>query len=405
MIFNKNKVEEATIMRNFSYLDDRSTFYFDSSCQTLRPYEVILSEQEYYTAFNACGHRVKYEWGKRVDNRVAETRELLLKIVGKNSKDYTVAFCLNTTHGINTVLHQLNPDLYSQIITSEIEHNSVFLNAITWGKRNNKKRIVYKRHENGSLEYSKKDLEKPIVIINETSNFDGRKLTNLRNLEKDVHSQGGILLLDGAQTFGHDVSNIQNVDFDAIFGSGHKMYAPSIGFIIIKKSLLKNLDCFLIGGGTVSNVEYENFDLISDDSEIYARIEAGLQNFAGIIGLGSAIRWKQKFTRDGYNASQYEESLRTYLYKSLLTLKDIHLLNTAPSSVVSFYSEKIDSHKLGAMLSSKQIMCRTGYFCCHYYLKELNKYPPLIRISIGLNNSKEQIDFLVDTLNFILRRY
>lgn len=405
MIFSRNKVKENIEKHDFSYLTGKDAFYFDSSCQTLRPYEVISAEQEYYTKFNACGHRVKYDWGKKVDTYVTETRELLLKAVNKSNKDYTVAFCLNTTHGINTVLHQLDPILFTQIVTSEIEHNSVFLNAITWAKRNNKKRIVCARNEDGSLKYSKGDLSKAIVIVNETSNIDGRKLANLKDLTNDVHEQGGILLLDGAQTFGHDVSSLQNVDFDAIFGSGHKMYAPSIGFIIIKKSLLKSLDCFLIGGGTVEDVSYDDFKLVSNDDEIYARLESGLQNFAGIVGLGSAIKWKNNFTREKKNANEYEESLKIYLNQGLLGIKDLHLLHNKPSSVVSLYSEKIDAHRLGAILSSKQIMCRTGYFCCHYYLKEFNKFSPLLRISLGLNNSKDQIDFLIDTLNFVISRF
>ncbi len=404
-IFGINTNQAKTIDSNFAYLDQNKYFYFDSACQTLRPQVVIQSEQDYYQEYNACGHRVKYEWGKTVDSLTDETRELLLKAVNKTSKEYTVAFCLNTTHGINTILHQLNPNLYDRIVTSEIEHNSVFLNALTWSKRNNKKRIVCSRHEDGGLEYKKEDLSKAVVLVNETSNIDGRRLTNINELAKDVHNVGGIILLDGAQTFGHDIHFLKDIDFDAILGSGHKMYGPSIGFIIVKKSLLKNLDNYLIGGGTVENVRYNDFDLVSNDDELYARIEAGLQNFAGIIGLGSAIKWKSDFRYGSLNATEYEQELKTYLLQELLKIKSINLLSLNPSSVVSIYSNKIDAHKLGALLSTKQIMCRTGYFCCHYYLKELKQLPPLLRISLGLNNTKEQIDFLVENLDFIISKF
>lgn len=404
-IFSINKNQSNNIDDNFGYIDQKKYFYFDSACQTLRPQRVIQAEQDYYQKNNACGHRVKYEWGKTVDRLTDETRALLLKSVNKNSKEYTVAFCLNTTHGINTVLHQLNPDLFDKIVTSEIEHNSVFLNALTWSKKQNKKRIVCRRSEDGGLEYKKEDLHKAVVLVNERSNIDGRRLENIKELAKDVHDREGILLLDGAQTFGHTHDLLQDVDFDALFGSGHKMYGPSIGFIIIKKSLLKNLDNFLVGGGTVENVRYNDFDLVSNDEELYARIEPGLQNFAGIIGLGSAIKWKESFRSENMNASDYEQELQAYLLQKLLEVKAVNLLNTNPSPVVSIYSNKIDAHKLGALLSTKEIMCRTGYFCCHYYLKELKKFPPLLRISIGLNNTKEQIDFLVSNLNFVISKF
>lgn len=400
---NTNQVNKADTY--FGYLDQNKYFYFDSACQTLRPQGVIQSEQDYYQKYNACGHRVKYEWGKTVDRLIEETRDLLLKAVNKTSKEYTVAFCLNTTHGINTVLHQLNPDLFDKIVTSDIEHNSVFLNALTWSKKHNKKRIVCSRNEDGGLEYKKEDLYKAVVLVNETSNIDGKRLTNIKELAKDVHHAGGIILLDGAQTFGHTDKPFEDVDFDAVFGSGHKMYGSSIGFIIIKKALLKSLDNFLIGGGTVENVRYDDFDLVSNDDELYARIEAGLQNFAGIIGLGSAIKWKNDFRYESLNATAYEQELKTYLQQELLKIKSINLLSQNPSSVVSLYSNKIDAHKLGALLSTKQIMCRTGYFCCHYYLKELKQLPPLLRISLGLNNTKEQIDFLVENLDFIVSKF
>lgn len=404
MLFgNKSKTELQ--QKGFNYLAYEDAFYFDSSCQTLRPFEVIMAEQKYYTQFNACGHRVKYEWGKIVDKNVDETRGLLLKLTGKSEKDYSIGFCLNTTHGINTILHQLNPDNYEKIVTSEIEHNSVFLNVLTWAKRNNKKRFVYSRTEEGGLIYKKEDLKNAVVIVNTTSNIDGRVLSNIDLLCKDVHEGGGILLLDGAQSFGHNISLLRTIDFDAIFGSGHKMYGPSIGFIIIKKSLLKSLNYYLIGGGTVEDVKIDQFDLVSNEDELYARVEPGLQNFAGIIGLGSAVKWKQSFKYEGMDAVEYEEYLKQYLNKKLLKISDIKLINPNPSSVVSIYSDKIDAHKLGALLSTKQIMCRTGYFCCHYYLKELKKYPPLLRISLGLNNTTEQIDFLVSNLDFVVSNF
>lgn len=388
--------------KGFGYLDNQKYFYFDSACQTLRPQEVIDAEVEYYKEFNACGHRVKYKWGEIVDKKVQETRDSILKILSKNSKEYSVAFTLNTTFGINTVLHQINPSKFNQIVTSEIEHNSVFLPSITYAKKNNLKRLVLPRDFYGNLEYSIEQIKNSIVLVNTTSNIDGRHLLNIKQLCKDIKSNSGLLLLDASQTFGHNIQFLKDIDFDAVFGSGHKMYGPSIGFIIIRKELLKDMNYFFIGGSTVQDVRESDFDLISDDSEFYARIEPGLQNFAGIIGLNEAINWKSNFRIEGENSVQYEEKLKLYLNKLLKEL-DVNLLNSNPSSVVSFYTDKIDSHRLGIFLSERNIMCRTGYHCCHYYLKNLKKYPPLFRISLGLNNTKEQIDFLIDNLKILTK--
>lgn len=397
------KKEQKNKQVGFDYIDSNKHFYFDSACQTLRPQEVIDAEIKYYREYNACGHRVKYRWGELVDEKVDETRNMLLKLIGKSSKDYTVAFTLNTTFGINTVLHQINSKKYSQVTTSVIEHNSVFLPTITFANRNSLRRIVLTRLDDGSLDYKIEDIKNSIVLLNTTSNIDGRNLNNIKQLVKDVHNQEGIVLLDASQSFGHNIDILKDADFDAAFGSSHKMYGPSLGFIIIKKTLLKDLNCFFIGGSTVQDVQLDSYELIENDNEIYSRIEPGLQNFAGIVGLNEAIKWKTSFSQEKLDAVEYERNLQRYLNTGLKGIKSIKLLSEEPSSVVSIYSEKMDSHRMGIFLSQRNIMCRTGYHCCHYYLKNLKKYPPLFRISLGLHNTTEQIDYLIESVNILLR--
>jgi selenocysteine lyase/cysteine desulfurase len=82
-----------------------------------------------------------------------------LSLCGKSEKEYAVAFTLNTTYGINLVLHQLPADSYDRIITSTIEHNSVFLPAITWAQRNHKERLILQRSEDGSLVYEQGQIQ------------------------------------------------------------------------------------------------------------------------------------------------------------------------------------------------------------------------------------------------------
>lgn len=415
-VFSKQKssnVDNGQIL-NFDYLKP-NTYYFDSACQTLRPQQVIEAENQYYHEFNSCGHRVKYKWGEQTDSLVQECRANLLKLVNKSDKDYTVAFTLNTTFGINQVLQQINGG-FKQIITSEIEHNSVFLTSLTWAKRHTATRLVLPRSEDGALIYDKNQLENSIVILNTTSNIDGRELKNAQQLAKDVHEKGGIFLIDACQTFVHNPEVLKSIEFDAVFGSGHKMNAQSVGFIIIKKKLLRSLDCFLIGGSTVSDVKLDSYELIEDDLELYARIEPGLQNYGGIIGLNAAIKWRQNWKvevdavlqefntsgKNAVNATEYENLLSLYLNKRLKEIPQITLLNQDPSPVVSLYTDKIDGHKLAMYLSEVGVMCRSGYHCCHYYLKEKLNLPPLFRISLGLNNTPEQIDFIIEKLKVLV---
>lgn len=387
-------------VKDFEYLNS-DDIYFDSACQTLRSQPVIDAMNGYYHNFNACGGRVKYEWGLKVDDKVEETRQKLLQLTGKSSKDYAVVFTLNTTYGINLILQQLKADEFENIVTSDIEHNSVFLPTISWSKRHGKIRKVFSREENGSLSFEKNSLKNSVIILNTVSNIDGRKLLNVEDIVREAHGGNGVVLLDAAQHFSHHSFNLKNVDFDALFGSGHKMYGPSIGFIIAKKAFLQRLDPFLIGGGTVTDVQKDHYNLVGAE-EIHARFELGLQDWAGIIGLGKAIGWVKDYRPGNMPLGDYEKNLSKVLFEGLKMISDVSIFNQEHSSTISFYSDKIDAHRLAIYLGQQKIMCRSGYFCCHYYLKNLKKLPPLLRVSLGAYNTEEQVKYFLETLKKIL---
>lgn len=385
---------------DFAYLD-RKNIYLDSACQTLRPQQVIDAMDEYYREYNSCGGRVKYEWGIKLDEKIKETRKKILNFVGKSSSKYAVAFTLNTTYGLNLVLSQLPPK-FTKIITSDIEHNSVFLPTMTAAKRLNIPRIVFRRSGDGSLVYGKGDLPGGVAVLNSMSNIDGRELVNLKEITSDLHKAGGIILIDAAQGVGHAQELIRASDFDALFFSGHKMYGPSIGVIVIKKTLLTALDIGFVGGGMVEEVEEDAYRLISDPDDLSSRLEVGLQNFAGIVGLSACLDWIKSYKQEGVAAQINQEKLARLLFDELSRIPTLKIVNGSPGPIVSFYSDKIDAHRLAIFLSTQNIMVRSGYFCCHYYLKKMKKYPPLVRVSLGLNNTKEQVESFVKTLQTII---
>lgn len=397
---SKKIVETPSTRKDFEYLQNEMV-YFDSACQTLRPQPVLDAMRSYFQEFNACGGRVKYVWGKRVDDEVEAVRSKILHRFGKSEKEYVVAFTLNTTYGLNLVLNQLSLGVYTQIITSEIEHNSVFLPTIVAAKRLSIPRKVLKRTENGLLEYQNEDMAKTVCVLNAVSNIDGRVLLNAKTLAHDLHKTGGILILDGAQSMTHDPSLLREVDFDALCFSGHKAYAPSLGVIVIKKRLIDSLDLLFVGGGMVEKLDEHNFTYPSQEPA--CKLEPGLQDFAGIIGLGTALTWLETYTPEGQKQKEYQEGLATMIFDGLSKLPNVKILNSTPNSIISFYSEKIDSHRLATFLSQQNIMVRSGYFCCHYYLQNVKKYPPLTRISLGLHNTEADVSVFLNGMETIIK--
>lgn len=384
----------------FSYLSPNDV-YMDSACQSVRPQPVIDSLTEYYEKYNACGGRVKYKWGQKVDSIIEETRAELIDYLKLPARDYVCSFTLNTTYGINLILTQLKKGNFQQIITSEIEHNSVFLPTMEFAKKHNIPRKVLKRLASGDLEYSASDIKNAIVVVNAVSNVDGRTLGNIKKLVDEVHKSGGIVIIDAAQALAHYRDLLAGVPADAFCFSAHKMYAASLGGIVIRKELLKQLEINYIGGGPIATVAKDGYTMLPDDMASW--LEPGLQAYGEIISLHHAINWLKNVKPNNQKPSEYIEGLSKKLYEGLAAIPGIKLLTDHPTSVVSFYHDQIDSHRLAIFLSTAGIMVRSGYFCCHYYLIESLKLPPLIRFSIGLHTTESDIEKAIMTVSKFIK--
>ena len=393
-MFRKSKLvqNQSDRLPGFDYIKN-SDIYMDSACQSMRPQPVVDAINDYYKTYNACGGRVKHEWGEKVDAQIEATRKLIIDYFGLPSKDYICSFTLNTTYGLNLILSQLPSGIYKQVITSEIEHNSVFLPTIELAKRLKINRKVLKRDEKGNLIYETSDLVKSVVVVNAVSNIDGRSLLNIKQLVKDTHDNGGIVIIDAAQAAAHSIDLMKGCEADAFCFSGHKMYSASLGIIVIKKSLLKSLSKSFVGGGMISAVREQSYDLLPD-SEMECWLEPGLQAYGEIIGLKTAIEWLGKI-----KPSKYITNLSEKLFNGLSQIPSLTIINNQSSPVISFYCDKIDAHRLAVFLSSSGIKARSGYFCCHYYLLEKLKTPPLLRLSIGLHNTENDIIKTLEAIN------
>lgn len=386
-------------MNDFDYLK-KDEIYLDSACQSLRPQCVIDALNDYYQKHNSCGERVKYEWGRITDEKVEATRKKVLKFLKLSPRKYNTSFTLNTTYGINLILSQLNPEKFQKIITSDIEHNSPFLATMAFSKRTGLPREVIKRNPDGSIDTSAYNFKNSIVVVNCAANFDGRKLTNIKELVKTVHKAGGIIIIDAAQAMAHSADIIKGIEADAICFSAHKMYAPSLGVIVWRDDLMPKLDMGFIGGGMVDDVEKDKYLLSADNKEHrYTRFESGLQAWGEIIGLGAALDWLEKLPKSAWKNL---ENNSNELYNFLKSSEKVHLVNSEPNPTISFYVDGLDSHLLGAALSRENIMARTGYFCAHYYLDHISDLPPLIRFSLSLQNTPEHITKIQKTLEKIL---
>lgn len=384
----------------FEYLPAEQV-YFDSACQTLRPQPVLNALNDYYLTYNACGDRVQYEWGRRVDGQVVDTRAAVLAALDLPARRYEASFTLNTTYGLNLLLHQLPAGRYRRVVTTHTEHNSVFLSTMSYARRAGIERVLLDRGEDGHLHYRDADLAGALVVVSAMNNVDGSPTAGLAELISRTQAVGGTIVLDAAQAMPHAHSMLRGLRPDAICFSAHKLYGASLGVVAATHELLETLDVTFIGGGQVSSVASDRYELLP---ALHTRLEAGLQPWGEIIALGAALQWLGGYRKaTGEDLHDREERLASALYDGLAPLPHLRMLSMRGSSLVTVVPERVDGHRLATFLSRAGIMVRSGYFCAHHWLIEQQHLPPLVRFSLGAHNTDEDISHAVETMSRLMK--
>ena len=400
----------------FDYLPDGQV-YLDSACQTLRPQPVIEAMNRYFTEYNACGERVKYDWGRTVDAKLLAARSRVLKFLGLSAKHYSTSFTLNTTYGINLLLSQLPQGRYSRVITTHTEHNSVFLSTMACARQQGLDRFLLDRDlATGQLLYegssllalpAAKILDRSIVVISAMNNVTGDPTVGLAELIALTHARGGIVIVDAAQAVPHDSKLITQLTSDkdstpdAICFSAHKTYGASLGVVAASNALLESLDIGFIGGGQVAAVRENDFTLMDD---LHTRLEPGLQAWGEIIALEAALEWMDSFPRKmGTSMTDHESRLSHLLYDSLIQLPNVTVLSQPGSALLTISPHRVSGHQLAGFLSKADIMVRSGYFCAHHWIQEVLGLGPLVRFSLGAHNTDDDIGHTVQIMTKLMK--
>jgi len=392
------------IREDFPLLRNGDKIYFDNACNTLRPISVIQQINRYYTEFPVCAGRSNFVLASNLTDKIGETRKQIANFISAKSPR-EIIFTRNTTESINLVAKSLNLGEGDIVLTTDKEHNS---NLIPWLYLKKEKGIVHKvipsNPDNSfSLENFKKLLNPKVALValGMTSNLDGVSIPAKEIIELS-HNNGSLVLLDAAQTAAHIEINVSKLNVDFLAFSGHKIFGPSgIGVLYGKIDLLESLNPFLLGGSTVSNSTYDDYELMP----VPERFEAGLQNFSGILGLGEAVKY---LTKIGFkNIIKQELLLNEYLSKEMAKIDGLVIIGPQNakerSGIINFYIDNLDVHQLSVMLDqSAGIMLRSGQHCVHSWFNSRGIKNSL-RISLSFYNTIEEAQVLITELNNIIK--
>jgi len=390
-------IDTEKIRKDFPVYDrkinGKPVIYIDSACVSMKPKQVIEAINRYYNEFPACGGRSIHKLGKQVDEEVEKSRKEIKNFFNAKSEK-EIIFTRNTTESINLVANSFRFKKGDIVLTSNKEHNS---NLLPWQVN---EKIQHKIFRFGDLEDFKDKIKGVrLVSIVHTSNLDGSS-NPVKEMIKIAHENNALVMLDAAQSAPHKEVDVRELDVDFLACSGHKMLGPSgIGILYGKLELLEKLKPFMLGGDTVKETTYSSHEL----DDIPERFEAGLQNYAGIIGLAEAIRYLKKVGLD--NIREHEIMLNKLITEGLKDIKGLKILGPEEpekrAGVFSFNIEGMNPHNIATMLNeSSNIMIRSGAHCVHSWFNA-NKMDGSARASLYLYNTKEECEKFIEQVKEI----
>jgi cysteine desulfurase/selenocysteine lyase len=391
------------IRKNFPVLQRRiegkPIIYFDSACMTLKPIQVVDAMNEYYYNFPACAGRSAHKLGSEVTIKYEEVRDKVRSFLNAKERK-EIIFTKNTTESINLVANSLKLKNGDAVIISDKEHNS---NLVPWLLQKKLRgidlKIVRSREDNTfdlQLFQELMDEKVKIVSMGHISNFDGYTIP-AREIIKIAHEYNALVMLDGAQSAPRVSIDVQKLDVDLFALSFHKMLGPTgVGALYGKSHVLEELEPFIVGGNTVRETSYESFTLLKSPE----KFEAGLQNYAGVLGSGAAIDFIKRIGME--KIEEHLSKLSAFLIGELSSIPGISILGSnSQTGIVSFNIHGREPHDVAAFLDGSNIMVRSGVFCAHSWFRAHN-IKGAVRASLYIYNTKEECEIFLEKIREIL---
>lgn len=398
---------------------------FDNAATTPPLFSVLEAINNFSPWYSSVNRGAGYK-SQISSNLFEDSRNIVLNFVKADINSDTVIYVKNATEGINKLANRLYDKNNKRIILStDMEHHS---NDLPWRGKYDVDYIMIDPEGRLSL----KDLEAKLinykgqvklVTVSGASNVTGF-INPIHKIASIVHKYDSKILVDGAQLVPHLPVNMDAIDspthIDFLVFSAHKMYAPfGIGVLIGPKDVFIDGEPDYKGGGTIDFVTHESVTWTSPPQ----KEEAGTQNLMGVIALAAAIKTLNEIGMN--NLESYERSLTEYALSKLKNINEIELYGSTEDykcrvGIIPFNIKGMHHSIVSETLSSEAgIGVRTGCFCAHPYIQKLLKLskeeikkisispdtprPGMVRVSFGLYNDINEIDYFVNTLKTIIK--
>lgn len=336
--------------------------------------EAVVRAVEDFLPWYSSVHRGAGAKSQFSSARYEEAREALVQFVGADPATHVALFPRNTTEGLNLIAFRLGLTRDDVVVTTAVEHHA---NLLPW-RRHARLRVV-DVDESGTFEVAAVVAAldaRPaprVLAVTGASNITGW-LPDLPALAAAARDRGVLVVVDGAQLVPHRQVDMAALGIDVLAWSGHKMFAPfGAGGLVVRRGLLADGEPFLVGGGSVKAVSYD--EVIWADTP--DRDDAGSPNVVGVVALAAAA---EDLRAGGGRNQIHEDRLVRALDDELATVPGLRRLGTASGDrlpVAAFVIDGMPHGEVAARLARDYgIGVRNGCFCAHPYLTRLLALTP-----------------------------
>lgn len=393
-------MEFAFCFLRFQFLVSLATMkniYLDNAATTpIRP--EVITEMIKVLADDFGNPSSSHAFGRSSKNLIELSRKSIAKHLNCSAQEIIFTSC--GTEANNFIIKSCLRDLkVTRIITSKIEHHAVLHTVEVLQKHYNIDVDYVTILENGNIDYN--DLEillaqdkKTLVSLMHVNNEIGTIL-NLEKVALLCKNNNAYFHTDTVQSIGKTKIDLQELPIDFLVASAHKFHGPKgIGFAFIRKNIV--LQPIIYGG------------------EQEKGLRAGTESVHNIVGMATALEISMQQLEV---EKKYVTNLKAYLMEQLeITFPDCvfignqnevfyNLLNVilpfdeAKTSMLLFQLD------INGIAVSRGSACQSGSVKPSHVLEafvakeHLNK--PNIRISLSHYNTKDEIDYLIETLKKI----
>lgn len=396
---------------------------FDNAATT-PPFVSVIQQVLNFAPWYSSVHRGT-GYKSQLSSKVYDDSRLeIMKFVNASKDKDVVIYVKNTTEAINKLSYRFSCTHKDCVILSTgMEHHS---NDLPWRNKFKVDYVGLDKYGRLLISDLKEKLIKynglvKLVTVTGASNVTGY-INPIYEIAALAHEYGAEILVDGAQLVPHlsvDMKNHSSKEhIDYLAFSAHKMYAPfGVGVLIGPK---KTFECGapeIAGGGTVNLVTHGFIDWEAPPE----KEEAGTQNIIGVMALNAAIKTLNSIGME--NILEHEKAMTKYTLERLNDIKNIVIYST-PSindcrvGIIPFNIKGMSHQATAEALSSEAgIAVRNGCFCAQPYVQKLLSIPEeevksfltdssdirpgMVRVSLGLYNTFEEIDKFIYTINKI----